>query len=209
MTLSILIDFCHETHMQPNLKKGKTEVMLCFRGSGSRELRRRFYSQNSGFPVVCEHQTHHISVVSRYLHLGGIIHHRTVTSVEITRRLGIAHQAFTQHRRVLYRNQQIPWKKRQEIFSALVLSKLVYGFESWTFDTQQSCDQLHAGIIKLYKRLFGSRHAEHLTDDAVIIAVGLPSPTELLRCCRLRYFGTLYRCGHDAHWGLLIRHGCP
>ena len=201
--LSILIDLCHETHMQPNLKKGKTEVMLCFRGPGSRELRRTFYSQNCGFPVVCEDTTYHISVVSRYLHLGGIIHHRTVTSVEITRRLGIAHQAFTQHRRVLYRNLQIPWKKRQEIFSTLVLSKLVYGFESWTFETQACRAQLHAGIVKLYKRLLGSRHAEHLTDDAVIIAVGLPSPTELLRCCRLRYFGTLYRCGYDAHWGLL------
>ena len=201
--LSILIDLCHEAHMQPNLKKGKTEVMLCFRGIGSRELRRRYYSQNCGFPVVCESKTHHISVVSRYLHLGGILHHRTVTNAEITRRLGIAHQAFTQHRRLLYRNTQIPWQKRKEMFSTLVLSKLMYGFESWTFETQQCRDQLHSGIIRLYKRLIGSCFAEHLTDEAVIIAAGLPSPTELLRCCRLRYFGTLFRCGSDAHWGLL------
>ena len=135
--------------MQPNLKKGKTEVMLCFRGIGSRELRRRYYSQNCGFPVVCENKTHHISVVSRYLHLGGILHHRTVTNAEITRRLGIAHQAFTQHRRLLYRNAQIPWQKRKEMFSTLVLSKLMYGFESWTFETQQCRDQLHSGIIRL------------------------------------------------------------
>ena len=201
--LSLLIDLCHETHMQPNLKKGKAEIMLCFRGHGSKELRRQFYSQNQGFPVVCEHKTYYISVVSRYLHLGGIIHHRTVTSAEITRRLGIAHQAFTQHRRLLYRNAMIPWKKRQEIFSTLVLSKLMYGFESWTFENLQCRAQLHAGIIKLYKRLLGSQCNEHLTDEAVIIAVGLPSPTELLRCSRLRYFGTLFRCGQAAHWGLL------
>ena len=79
----------------------------------------------------------------------------------------------------------------------------MYGFESWTFDTQKSRDQLHAGIIKLYKRLLGSNHAAHLTDDEVIVSAGLPSPTELLRGCRLRYFGTLYRCGRAAHWGLL------
>jgi len=201
--LSILIDLCHETHMHPNLKKGKAEVMFCFRGAGSRELRRQYYSQSSGFPVICEKKTHHISVVSRYLHLGGILHHRIVAHAEITRRLGIAHQAFTQHRRVLYHNALIPWKKRQEIFSTLVLSKLVFGFESWTSETQQCRDQLHAGIVKLYKRLLGYRCIAHLTDDAVIIAAGLPSPTEILRCSRLRYFGSLYRCGRDAHWGLL------
>lgn len=201
--LSILIDLCHETHMHPNLKKGKTEVMFCFRGAGSRELRRQYYSQSSGFPVICEKKTHHISVVSRYLHLGGILHHRIVAHAEITRRLGIAHQAFTQHRRVLYHNALIPWKKRQGIFSTLVLSKLVFGFEPWTSETQQCRDQLHAGIVKLYKRLLGYRCIAHLSIDAVIIAAGLPSPTEILRCSRLRYFGSLYRCGRDAHWGLL------
>lgn len=82
--LSILIGLCQETRMHPNLKKGKAEVMLCFRGAGSRALRRQFYSQTCGLPVVCERATHHISVVSRYLHLGGILHHRTVTRAEIT-----------------------------------------------------------------------------------------------------------------------------
>ena len=203
IALSILIGLCQAAHMHPNLKKGKTEVMFHFQGCGSRALRRRFYSETCEFPVVCENATHHISVVSRYLHLGGILHHRTVTCAEITRRLGIALLAFTQHRRILYRSSQIAWKKRQEMFSTLVLSKLMYGFESWTFDTQKSRDQLHAGIIKLYKRLLGSNHAAHLTDDEVIVSAGLPSPTELLRGCRLRYFGTLYRCGRAAHWGLL------
>jgi len=198
IALSILIDLCQAAHMHPNLKKGKTEVMFHFQVCGSRGLRRRFYSETCEFPVVCENATHHISVVSRYLHLGGILHRRTVTCAEITRRLGIAQQAFTQHRRILYRHSQIAWKKRQEMFSTLVLSKLMYGFESWTFDTQKSRDQLHAGIIKLYKRLLGSNHAAQ-----VIVSAGLPSPTELLRGCRLRYFGTLYRCGRAAHWGLL------
>ena len=58
---------------------------------------------------------------------------------------------------VLYRNPRIPWKKRQDFCSTLVLSKLVHGFESWTFETQKSRDQLHA----------------HMTDDAIIIASGL------------------------------------
>ena len=201
--LSLLIDMCKDMHMQPNLRKGKTEVMFCFRGQGSRQYRRQFYSQEQNLPVVCEDTTHQVSVVSRYLHLGGILHHRVVTRVEVTRRLGIANQAFSQHRRILFCNPQLTWDKRREIFTTLVLSKLVYGFESWTFETQQIRSQLHAGIIKLYKRLLGHKHAAHLTDEEVLIEANLPSPTDLLRGCRLRYFGTLYNCGRAAHWGLL------
>ena len=121
----------------------------------------------------------------------------------MTRRLGIANQAFSQHRRILFRNPHLAWDKRREIFTTLVLSKLVYGFESWTFETQQIRHQLHAGIIKLYKRLLGHKHAAHLTDEEVLVETNLPSPTDLLRGCRLRYFGTLYNCGRAAHWGLL------
>ena len=202
--LSLLIDLCKSMHMQPNLRKRKTEIMFCFRGQGSRQFRRQFYSHAQGFPVVCDDATYHVNVVSRYLHLGGVIHHRVVNRAEITRRLGIAHQAFSQHRRVLYRNLSLSWSKRKELFGSLILSKLVYGFESWTFETQQIRAQIHAGIIKLYKRLLGHQHAMHLSDEQVLVETGLPSPTELLRGCRLRYFGTLFNCQHASHWGLLV-----
>ena len=83
---SLLIDFCHELHIQPNLKCGKTEIMLCFRGSGSKALRRQYYSQQDGFPVVCEHASYKVSVVRPYLHLGGLIDHRVVTNApEVTK----------------------------------------------------------------------------------------------------------------------------
>jgi len=81
----------------------------------------------------------------------------------------------------------------------------MYGFESWTFETQQCRDQLHAGIIKLYKKLICCSHSAHMSDEEVLVATDLPSPTELLRGCRLRYFGTLHNCGRDAQWGLLAQ----
>ena len=64
--------------MAPNLNKGKTEVMFAFRGSQSRTFGREFYSTSAGLPIVCERRTFHVPVVSRYLHLGGLIHHKDV-----------------------------------------------------------------------------------------------------------------------------------
>eukprot|EP00435_Cladocopium_sp_Y103_P009314 s83_g2.t1 len=201
--LSLLLDMCSDMHMEPNLAKGKTEVMFTFRGSGARDFRRKFFSTDHSLPVVGEHGTFSVSVVSRYLHLGGLLHHRSVDRVEVTRRLAIAHQAFTTHRRLLYHNTRIPWAKRREIFCSLVLSKLLYGLESWTLQIQQVKDQFYGGVMRLYKRLLRVPHDSHLTDLELLSHAELPLPDELLRTCRLRYFGTLHNCGSSAQWGLL------
>lgn len=201
--LSILLDQCKAYHMEPNLRKGKTEVMFTFRGHQTRSFRRKYYSSHEGLPVVCEAGTVRVSVVSRYLHLGGILHHRDVDRAEVSRRLAIAHQAFTTHRRILYHNKRLTWEKRRELFTTLVLSKLVYGLESWAMQSQAVQAQFHGGILSLYRRLLKVPHDSHLTDLHVLAKVGLPMPDELLRSCRLRYFGTLHRCGSAANWGLL------
>ena len=121
---SLLLDQCRQYHMEPNLRKGKTEIMFAFRGAGTRAFRRRYYSSGQGLTVVHEHGTPQVSVVSRYLHLGGILHHRDVDRAEVTRRLAIAHQAFSMHRKILYHNRRLPWEKRRELFNTLILSKL-------------------------------------------------------------------------------------
>eukprot|EP00435_Cladocopium_sp_Y103_P031951 s274_g8.t1 len=203
--LGLLIDLCQAHQMTPNLKKGKTEVMFVFRGAGSRDLRRRYFSEAQGgrFPVVCEKGVHEVNVVSRYLHLGGLIHHKDVTKPEIARRLSIAHAAFTQHRKLVYCNSALAWDKRVELFQTLILSKLSYGLESWTFSCQRSRDQFHAGVLRLYRRLLGVPPVAHLADDEILSRTRLPSPAELLRRARLRYLGTLYRAQHSTCWGLL------
>lgn len=203
MAMSLLLDRCKEMHMEPNLRKGKTEIMFTFRGCKSREFRRKYFSTAQGLTVVGEHETVQVSVVSRYLHLGGVLHHRDIDRAEVSRRLAIAHQAFTTHRRILYHNSQIQWSKRREMFVTLVLSKLVYGLESWTLKSQKVKMQFHSGVMTLYRRLLKLPHDMHITDLHLLMRVGLPSPDELLRSCRLRYFGTLHRCGRAANWGVI------
>lgn len=203
LAVSLLLDACHDFQMAPNLKRGKTEIMLTFRGPQSRKFRREYYSSQQGLTVICERQTVLVPVVTRYVHLGGLIHHRDVNRQEISRRLAIAHQAFQQHKRLLYRNRQLSWITRCDMFNTLILSKFLYGLESWTFTTNQSRMQIHNGIMRLYRMLLGLPHDAHITDTEVLVKTGMPDPTELLRRARLRYFGTLHNCRHHSHWGLL------
>ena len=137
------------------------------------------------------------------MHLGGL-HHEDVTKGEISRRHSIVHGAFTQHR-LLYRNVKLPWEKPVGPFQTILLSKLAYGLEAWTFASQRSREHFHAGVLRLYRRLYGGAHDAHLRDEDLLQHTGLLTPGELLRRARLRYVGTLYRAGDSICWGLINR----
>lgn len=136
------------------------------------------------------------------------MHHGGDQRQEAKQRLAIAHQTFTQQRKLLFCNPALSLKVRTQIFDSIVCSALTYGSESWCFSTLADKHHIHVGIIKLYKRLLRRRpHDDQLTDDEICNALRLPTPTEILRRARLRYLGTLFHCGVHAGWGLLSMDG--
>ena len=94
--------------------------------------------------------------------------------------------------------------KKRETFTTLILSKLVCWLESWTLLIQTVKDQFYCGVMRLYRGLVKIPHNLHITDLQFLVRAGLPKPDEL-RCCRVRFFGTLHRCGQDSNWGLLCQ----
>jgi hypothetical protein len=71
------------------------------------------------------------------------------------------------------------------------MSGFNYGSETWVLSDKQSKATVHAGLIRLYRRLLGVAHDQHLSDEEVLTRCMTPSPTEVLRRARLRYLGTL------------------
>ena len=68
-------------------------------------------------------------------------------------RLGQAHQEFNRHRKLLYQNRHFQMDKKKELFQSLILSRLLFGSETWTFSDQKTREYLHGGIMSLLKRL--------------------------------------------------------
>ena len=207
VTLSIVLDLCKEHGMTPNLKPGKTEVLFSLRGCGSRKLRRKYYgNQGRGqLQVVGEHSMYNVGVVGEYKHLGGLVHASGDTRKELRRRLSMAHATFTKFRRLLFHNKSFAMQKRATLFQTLVMSQFLYGIETWVVEDKASRNYLHAGITRLYRRLLGARHDEHLSDAEILSRCGLPSPSTLLRRARLRYLGMLYCSGPPEIWPILLQ----
>ena len=204
-TAGKLLELCVEHGMSPNLKKGKSEILLSLRGKDSRRRKIQLFVPQApmSLPVITEHQSYQVPITNNYLHLGGLLHHGADQRTEIRRRLALAHSAFNQHRKVLYHNKQIPLKKRSELFQVLIVTKLLYGAESWLVTDNRTVATFAAAILKLYRRLLQIPPEQHHSTEQILATVGLPSPDTLLRRQRFRYLGTLFRCGGGDAWGLL------
>ena len=202
---SFLLDLCKQHMMTPNLARGKTELLMVFRGAGSRRFTTKHYGPETSmtFPVICDTGMHHIQIVKQYRHLGGWLHHKPDQRADIKQKSVLAHETFSRHRKVLFANQRLPIAKRAEMFSTLVLTKMLYGADSWTMSTTRDKERLHAAIMRLYKRLIRWKPDMNMCDEMIILQTGLPSPTELLRRARLRYLSVLLNCDMPLIWSLL------
>ena len=199
---SLLLDLFRGHAMTPNLRPGKTELMISPKGHGTRAWRKEMFGPLSTehFTAVGEYGPYHIHLVTKYVHLGGVLHHSGEVRLELSRRVALAHQAFSKHRKLIYQNNALPLGKRMEIFRSLILSRLLYGSDSWVL---QDILTKHRAHVKLYRRLLGCAHEANISDDEVLFRLGMPSPTVLLRLARLRYLGSLCNIGNTACWGLL------
>ena len=207
ITTSLLLETLTGFGMTPNLKKGKTEILFSLRGRGVRKAKQQLFGPNSAghLPVMSEAGTHFVSVVGQYQHLGGLLHHGGDHRQEMKRRMAIAHTAFNTHRKVIYQNSAIAISKRVQLFNTLILSKLIYGCESWVLQDMKSKEFLHSAVMRLYRRLLSCKPDDKHSDDWILKTLQLPSPTELLRQARLRYLGTLHACSDVVSWDLLNR----
>eukprot|EP00435_Cladocopium_sp_Y103_P016898 s1730_g4.t1 len=169
----LLIDLCSFHCMSPNLSKGKTEAMMLFRGRHSRQAKLDFYGPGAS----------------------GLL--------PVKQRIGIGHRTFNQHRKVLFQNPHVPLAKRVEMFNMLVLTKVLYGADSWVAMNCKTMKYFHASILKLHKRLLKIAPDQNVLDDTVLADLEVPTPAELLTRARLRYFGTLTQIGSPDVWTAL------
>ncbi|CAL1155737.1 unnamed protein product [Cladocopium goreaui] len=110
-----LLDLCETHGLSPNLSPGKTEALLVFQGRGSRQMRIRYFGPTSdrSLKIMGEKGIMKVRAVAQYTHLGCVIHHQSDQRREARRRIGMAHQTFTQHRRHLLQNPVLSMQQAQ------------------------------------------------------------------------------------------------
>ena len=194
--------------MDPNMKPGKTAIMISLRGRGSRRQALKWFGKDGSTlrlstPLAGEIALH---VTASYVHLGLHLDRGATFRPEVLRRLSHARTAFREVRDLVLQNISVPRATRASLFSALVDSTL-FNLELWQEDVGHPWTKMVAGHAKLQRLLLSKEMSAEmllkLTPADVTFILGVPSMENLLRAKRLRYLATLVRSAPAQLWAVL------
>ena len=151
-----------------NLDKGKTEVIVVFRGPGANSCRTSLFDVESQPSIVVATPTHilRLRVRASYKHLGVRFEMSLDYEQEVKSRIAAARQAFAAMRKQIFLNKAIPVQCRLTLFGSLVLSRLFYGCAVWAELSTATVRMLDATLVSFYRRIYndGFWNSSQLSD---------------------------------------------
>ena len=184
----------------------KTAAILCPRGKGSREVRRRIFQKDPSIPMLREHAGASVlPVVDSYRHLGVIHMHDGGMRQEIRQRCALAWTAFREGRSRVFRCRRVAVARRGVSLDTLVISKLRFGCGAWP---PLGCAEgrLFGGtLFSLYRATLGLSHRDdqHISLATCCALLCLLDHDSLLKVEQLRYLRQLVAHAPDVLWALL------
>ena len=111
----LILSGCRRHGMQPNLKKGKSAIILALRGKHSRAVRKKYFQEVSDtLEISLGHgKFERIHLEVQYTHLGTVLHRDANMMPEARLRLGLAAAAYKKYGKILLNNADIDMHVRK------------------------------------------------------------------------------------------------
>ena len=203
-----LFDSLQNAGLRPNLKPGKSEILIDLRGKGALRCRRQLVFQGHQILIPSTVNPFQISVVGAYRHLGTWIQVGGGISRELKVKFAIAHDAMTKYRSQIFANKAMTLTRKRQFFDSLVLSVILYNSAVWVPRNKRQATQLEAAFHRLYQRfavLHYGANALTWSHRWLLYKLSLPEAAIVLAVSRLRYLGQLVPSGQPVLWALLQR----
>ena len=192
-----------------NLDAGKTEAVLCFRGTGATAHRSALFDRDRLPVLVVETESHILSlrVVPTYKHLGAKFTMGLDINKEVNARLGSARQAFEEMKHTIYLNKRLPLAARLQLFQSLILSRLFYGCAVWSDVPTTTVKRIDSALMSYYRRIhnIGYWNGHHISDADLLRSHQLPSFRLLWAQHKLTFLQHVAQHGPVFHKALLFR----
>ena len=125
-------------------------------------------------------------------YLGSTISDNLSLQKELDKRIGKAATTFARLNARVWKISKLTIKTKVAVYNACVLSKLLYGSETWTTYSDQE-KRLNAFHLRSLRRLLGISWMNKIPNTVVLSHTELPSMYTLLRQRRLRWLGHVRR----------------
>eukprot|EP00435_Cladocopium_sp_Y103_P055424 s705_g18.t1 len=158
--------------MSMNMERGKTEVVLMYRGRNANVHRTALFDTAQAPAIVTSTPTHvlTIRVVPSYRHLGARYSMDLDIQEELQARMAMAKKAFAEMWKPLFGNRLLDLKAKTQLYRSLILSRLLYGSAVWSDVPATLVKQVEAMLIAHYRRIHnvGFWQSDNLTDEAFL-----------------------------------------
>jgi exonuclease III len=133
--------------------------------------------------------------VSEFVYLGTSINEDSVCAREVDRRIVLGTRAFNELRKPVWNQNGISLQTKMQIYRSVVLTRVLYGCESWTC-TAREYASLNTFHNKNLRALLGRRRCE-IRNDELYEKTGSCRLENYVRKYRLRWAGHVRRMGPD------------
>ena len=200
---------CLDHGLTPNLKPGKTEMMLNMRGPGSKKIKAEIFNKNDPMLEVheCREGFQQIRLIATYKHLGSRVHMALRPMAEIKARFGQAASVYRKYRRQVFQNKLLSLSKRKQLFRSLVMSVLEFSLGTWgpllKGETNYAEKRLHGFYRGLARATVDEATLRTWNNTKIRAFVQMPSLQTLLNGARMRYSLSVYNSGPPTLWDLI------
>ena len=201
---SLVLDYVTRHGMKPNLKAGKTAIMLALRGKGVQAVRRRWF-QKGARHIHLQDLDLKVQVTPQYVHLGGMVDPGMHLKQEARRRIAMAGSSYRAGSKLLFSNPRIPLDTRVSLFQTYV-SSTFFNLALW-IPSGPSWDILEGGYTKilqgLLSRQFRGEAYHKVVAPATHIITGSWPLRILARRARLSLLGSMAASAPEALWAMV------
>ncbi|OLQ00962.1 hypothetical protein AK812_SmicGene16321 [Symbiodinium microadriaticum] len=201
---TLVISFCEGHGMAPNLKPGKTSVMISLKGKGHNKARQQFFP-NGAKKLDLPDLGVGIVVADCYKHLGGYVDCKLSMKQEVRHRLAQASSSYDSARTLLLGNPRLGLATRAALFESAV-TPTFFNIGLW-IPCGPSWDSLCNGYSKLVRRMLvpnvGAHRAFHVPLPVVHWYTGCWRLELIARRARLSLLVSLVQTGPPLLWAML------
>ena len=133
-----------------------------------------------------------LETVSQFTYLGSTITDNLSLDNEINKRIGKAATTLARLSTKVWRSKHLTIKTKMSVYSACVVSTLLYGSETWTTYAKQE-HRLNTFHLRSLRLILNISWKDKITNTEVLTRAGLSSMYTLLRQRRLRWLGHVRR----------------
>ena len=200
---------CHKHGLNCNLSKGKTEVIITYRGTGANAARKALhFDLASKIPVSSPTgEKAELRASATYKHLGCLASVGNVRTPEIQYRSGLLRGTLKEIQKPVLSNKFLNADCKLRLAEATCVSKLLYNAGMWHHLSRQDFAKIETDLHTVYRKachlVSKTPTQQHATNDQVRACAMRPDASVTLRQARLKYFALLVSKAKPALWRML------